>query len=259
MRALVLSAGYGTRLGGLTTQTPKPMLDVAGHPLVAIILANLRRQGIRDIAVNVHVHPEVIISRLGDGARLGVRLHYVHEDELLGTLGAAKNIEDYLVRSGPFLLHYGDVVTDQDFSDLVSLHKDRAALVTILVHERPGSNSVATIGSGGRVTGFHERPTAAERAVLESNWAFSGIAVLEPAILRTIPRGASDLPRDLLPSLAAKGRLYAAPMTGYRCAVDSPSRLDALRADVEAGRCRLFLSADHGDPHLSADNSPGSV
>jgi len=239
--------------------TPKPMLDVAGHPLLAIILANLRRQGVRDIAVNVHAHPEVIVSRLGDGARLGVRLHYVREHELLGTLGAAKNIEDYLAHDGPFLLHYGDVVTDQDFSELVALHENRAALVTILVHERPGSNSIATIGEGGRVTGFHERPSAAERAVLESNWAFSGIAVVDPAALRAIPPGASDLPRDLLPSLASDGRLYAAPVTGYRCAVDSPRRLDALRADVEAGRCRLFLSEDHTDPHFTLGNSGGGV
>ena len=251
MRALVLSAGYGTRLGELTTRTPKPMLDVAGHPLLAIILANLRRQGIRDIAVNLHAHPEVIISRLGDGTRLGVRLHYVREQELLGTLGAAKNIEDYLAHDGPFLLHYGDVVTDQDFSDLADLHEDRAALVTILVHERPGSNSVATIGQGGKVTGFIERPSGAERAGLESNWAFSGVAVIDPAVLRTIPPGASDLPRDLLPSLASEGRLYAAPLTGYRRAVDSPSRLQALRADVEARRCKLFLSTAWDDPHWS--------
>jgi NDP-sugar pyrophosphorylase family protein len=217
------------------------MLDVAGHPLLAIILANLARQGIRDVAVNLHAHPEVIVSRLGDGARLGVRLHYVREHELLGTLGAAKNIEDHLAHDGPFLLHYGDVVTDQDFSELTALHDARGALVTILVHERPGSNSVATIGPGGRVTGFTERPGAAERAGLESNWAFSGVAVLDPAVLRTIPPGASDLPRDLLPALASEGRLYAAPLTGYRCAVDSPRRLQALRADVEAGRCRLFL------------------
>ena len=241
MRALVLSAGHGTRLGELTTHTPKPMLDVAGQPLLAIILANLRRQGIHDIAVNLYAHPEVIISGLGDGTRLGVRLHYVREHELLGTLGAAKNIEDYLAHDGPFLLHYGDVVTDQDFTDLVALHRDRAALVTILVHERPGSNSVATISQGGRVTGFVERPSAAERADLGSNWAFSGIAILDPGVLRTIPPGASDLPRDLLPGLASAGRLYAAPMTGYRRAVDSPSRLHALREDVEAGRCRLFL------------------
>jgi NDP-sugar pyrophosphorylase family protein len=241
MRALVLSAGHGTRLGELTTHTPKPMLDVAGHPLLAIILANLSRQGIRDVAVNLHAHPEAIMSRLGDGARLGVRLHYVHERELLGTLGAAKNIEEHLSHDGPFLLHYGDVVTDQDFGELTALHADRGALVTILVHERPGSNSVATIARDGRVTGFSERPGAAERAVLESNWAFSGVAVLDPAVLRTLPPGASDLPRDLLPALASAGRLYAAPLTGYRCAVDSPRRLDALRADVAAGRCRLFL------------------
>ena len=241
MRALVLSAGHGTRLGELTTDTPKPMLDVAGHPLLAIILANLRRQGIRDVAVNLHAHPEAIVSRLGDGAALGVRLHYVRERELLGTLGAAKNIEDYLAREGTFLLHYGDVVTDQDFSELTTLHQERGALVTILVHERPGSNSVATLGPAGRVTGFLERPGAAEREGLESNWAFSGVAVIDPAVLRAIPPGASDLPRDLLPALASEGRLYAAPLTGYRCAVDSPRRLEALRADVAAGRCRLFV------------------
>ena len=214
MRALVLSAGHGTRLGELTTRTPKPMLDVAGQPLLAIILANLRRQGIHDIAVNLYAHPEAITSRLGDGTSLGVRLHYVREHELLGTLGAAKNIEDYLAHDGPFLLHYGDVVTDQDFSDLVALHEDRAALVTILVHERPGSNSVATISQGGRVTGFIERPSAAERARPRVELGFLGHRHPRPGVLRTIPPGASDLPRDLLPGLASEGRLYAAPMTG---------------------------------------------
>src|SRR5437763_11235204 len=116
VRALVLSAGYGTRLGRLTAETPKPLLDIEGRPLLALILANLGRQDVRDVAVNVHFRGEQIVAAVGDGRDLRVRVRYVREPDLLGTLGAAKNIESFLTEQGPFLLHYGDVVTDQDFT-----------------------------------------------------------------------------------------------------------------------------------------------
>jgi NDP-sugar pyrophosphorylase family protein len=247
MRALVLSAGYGTRLSELTAETPKPMLDLEGHPILSVILANLARQEIREVAVNLHFLPEAVIAGIGDGAELGLRIHYIHERELLGTLGAAKNIEGYLGADGTFLLHYGDVVTDQDFGQLVAMQAERGALATILVHRRRGSNSVAVMEADGRVSRFLERPTESERAGVLSEWAFSGIAVLEPRVLGRIRPGPSDLPRDMLPRLADEGSLYAVPLTGYRCAVDSPERLETTRADVRAGRCRTFLD---GPPSL---------
>ncbi len=243
MRALVLCAGLGTRLGSLTSATPKPLLDLAGAPIVVTILANLARQDIRETAVNVHFQPQAIVLALGTGERLGIRITYSHERQLLGTLGAAKSLEGFLAAEGPFLLHYGDVVTDQDFGELVSMHSRSDALVTIAVHERPDSNSVAVLDPDGSVVRFVERPEADDPVRERSSWVFSGIAVIDPAALEDIPTGPSDLPSDLFPRLVSQRRLYAVPMTGYRCAIDSVERLEQARAAVRDGRCRTFVSA----------------
>jgi NDP-sugar pyrophosphorylase family protein len=240
MRALVLCAGLGTRLGSLTLETPKPMLELEGTPIVSTIVGNLVRQGVRDIAINLHHRPEAIVSCLGDGAQLGARIRYSYEPELLGTLGAAKQLERFLIEDGPFLLHYGDVVADGHFGALAALHAKRKALVTIAVHERPGSNSVVVLEADGRVSRFVERPEADDPSRLLARWAFSGIALLDPPVLARVPPGRRDLPRDLLPELADEGALYAVPLTGYRCAIDSVERLEQARVAVRERRCRTY-------------------
>jgi NDP-sugar pyrophosphorylase family protein len=243
MRSLVLCAGLGTRLGSLTSDLPKPLLDLGGASIVTTILANLARQDIREVAVNLHFQPQAVVSTLGDGEQLGIRITYSREPRLLGSLGAVKQLEAFLSEEGPYLLHYGDVVTDQHFAELISTHARRDALVTIAVHERTGSNSVAVLESDGRVTRFAERPEADDPVRERSSWAFSGIAVIDPAALQDVPGGPSDLPSDLFPRLVAQQRLYAVPMTGYRCAIDSVERLEEARAAIREGRCRTFVSA----------------
>ena len=87
MRAMVLCAGLGTRLGELTRQTPKALLPLHGGPILEYILANLRRHGFDEIAINLHMMPETIHGHFGDGAKFGVKLTYSHESVLLGTSG----------------------------------------------------------------------------------------------------------------------------------------------------------------------------
>jgi NDP-sugar pyrophosphorylase family protein len=74
MKAMVLAAGFGTRLGDLTRDLPKPMLPIAGHPLLAYLLGHLRSQGFNEVAINLHFHPEAIRDHFGDGSRWGMRL-----------------------------------------------------------------------------------------------------------------------------------------------------------------------------------------
>ena len=238
MRALVLCAGYGTRLGALTTSTPKPLLEVGGRPILSHIIANLVRQGIGEVAVNLHFQADQIVDELATRPVPGATVHVVREDVLLGTLGSAKNLESYLAAQGPFLLHYGDVLTDAHFGDLITAHRDKGVPAAIAVHERAGSNSVAVIDGEGMVQRFLERPGIAERQSAGSSWTFSGIAVLSPAILETMPPGPCDLPRDLLPTLASQGLLAAVPLQGYRCAVDSPERLEEARLAAASGAYR---------------------
>lgn len=247
MKAMLLCAGFGTRLGDLTRDWPKPMLEVGGAPLLAYLLGHLRAQGVTDVAINLHFRPEVIREAFGDGARWGLRLTYSHEAQLLGTAGGVKQMEAYFRDGGgPFLVQYGDILTDQDFGELARVHRERKALVTLLVHRRAKSNSVVIRDeTTGRIEGFLERPTEAARAGVESTWVNSGVCVCSPEVLEFIPAGrAADFPRDVFVKLAGSGRLYSVPLTGDRCAIDSPERLEQARRMVAAGTwSRLDLGA----------------
>lgn len=240
MKAMVLCAGFGTRLGDLTKETPKPMLPLLGRPLLSYILAHLRDQGIKEIAVNLHFRPEAVQDYFGDGRKIGVRLEYFAEPMLLGTAGGLKNAERFFGGDEPFLVHYGDILTDQDFRPMLQAHQEHGALVTMLTHRREKSNSVVVLDADHRVTHFLERPDEATRKTLAASpWVNSGICICEPALLANIPAGVlCDLPRDVFPPLISTRRVFSHPLSGYRCAIDSPQRLAEAQAALTENRCR---------------------
>jgi NDP-sugar pyrophosphorylase family protein len=240
MKAMVLCAGLGTRLGELTHRVPKPMLPLGGEPMLAYLLGHLRAQGCRQIAINLHFRPEAIRGHFGDGARWGLELTYSEETALLGTAGGVKRMAPFFRGEREFLVQYGDVVTDQDFGAMVRFHRERQALATLLIHERQRSNSVIALDAQGRITSFLERPSEAERAQLTSCWVNSGVYVLDPALLDHVPAGTSaDWPRDVFAHQVRGGRLFGFPLSGYRCAVDSAARLEEARAAVASARCPI--------------------
>lgn len=236
MKAMVLCAGYGTRLGELTREIPKPMLPLGDRPMIEYIVSHLVRHGFDQIAMNLHFMPEIIPQHFGDGSAWQCSLSYVYEPELLGTAGGVKNMAAFLAGGGPFLVQYGDVVTNQDFAAMLQFHRERGALATLLVHERSRSNSVVCLDESGRIVNFLERPTEEQRRGFGSPWVFSGVTLCEPELLDAIPAAtACDLPRDIFIKLVPTGRLFAFPLTGRRCAVDSPERLDEARQSVHQG------------------------
>lgn len=161
MRAMVLSAGYGTRLGDLTQETPKPMLRLQERPMLEYIICNLARHGFNQIAINLHFMPDAIRDYFGDGSRLGVELVYSYEPELLGTAGGVKKMADFLGAEDVFMVHYGDILTDQDLTAMLRFHREHKTLATLLLHQRARSNSVVSLDQQGRIIGFLERPTEA--------------------------------------------------------------------------------------------------
>src|SRR5205085_1708392 len=95
MRALILAAGEGTRLRPLTLDRPKPMLPIAGRPILEHLVLLLRNHGVTEIAINLHYKSEVITNHFGDGSGLGVKITYSPESVLLGSAGAAKQLEPF--------------------------------------------------------------------------------------------------------------------------------------------------------------------
>ena len=100
MKAMLLAAGFGTRLGRLTDQCPKCMVPVAGKPVLQRNIEWLRSQGVVDLVVNLHHYPEVVTDYFGDGSAFGVRLSYSYEPELLGTAGALWGARRFFAQNG---------------------------------------------------------------------------------------------------------------------------------------------------------------
>lgn len=232
MKAMVLAAGAGSRMGDLTRDLPKPMLKVGGRPILEHILLNLARHGFQKIVLNLHHHPQVIRDHFGDGSRLGLSITYLQEPNLLGTAGSVRNAAALLRGPDPILVHYGDVLTDQDLGAMIKSHFDSAAQATLLLHQRVHSNSVVVVDPAFRVVRMLERPTEEARAQESSPWVNSGIYLLDPAVIEGIaPDPPQDFPRDVFPALIAEGRVFGFPLSGYRCAVDTPARLERARRE----------------------------
>jgi mannose-1-phosphate guanylyltransferase len=239
MKAFVLCAGYGTRLGDYTREIPKPMLPICGEPLLFYTLRYLRDYGFNQVAINLHFKPEVITSYFGDGTSFGMELFYSYEEGLLGTAGAIKKIEEYFSDEDDFLVLYGDLLVDQDLAEMVNFHLQKKASATLLLHQRTGSNSLVQMDSDNQITSFIERPTedVYRNSSGSHTWVNSGLQILNRKMMANIPDGCkADLPRDIYRSCLEKERLYGFPLTGYRCAIDSPERYEEAQAAVREGR-----------------------
>ena len=231
MKALILAAGAGTRLRPFTDACPKPMLPVAGRPLLEWTLRWLHRYGIAEAALNLHHLPDVVRAGLGDGARLGVRLRYAYEPELRGTAGALHNFPGFF--DAPFLVIYGDLLLDLDLDDLIGFHRERRALMTLALKrtDTPQSQGMVEVDAQGRVVRFVEKPTAWDGG----DTANAGVYVCEPQVVTWLPPGFSDFGHDIIPALLRAGAaVYGRPLRGYLRDIGTPEAYAQAQVDWAA-------------------------
>lgn len=237
MIAMVLCAGYGTRLGHLTRDIPKPMLPIQGRPLLEYTLRYLAKQGIEKIVINLHFMPEKIQSCFGDGSDFDVEITYSYEEKPLGTAGGPRKVAHVLSQSADFLLLYGDLLIDQELAPMIAVHRKRRAFATLLLHQRHRSNSLVCMDASNRILAFIERPTEEQRRENPFPWVNSGVYLLRSEILDRIPPGVPcDFPRDIFPELVGREPCFGFPLSGYRCAIDSPERYKEAKVAVADGR-----------------------
>jgi NDP-sugar pyrophosphorylase family protein len=165
----------------------------------------LRDHGIRRVAVNLHHRPESVSAHLGDGSRFGVEIQYSVESELLGTAGGVKRLESFF--DDPFLVVYGDVLTDLDLGALVACHlaAGTVAHATLALDRRPDASQggVVELDADHRIRRFIEKPRPGE---IQSPWVNSGVMMLDRALLARIPAGRfSDFGREVLPQWLSEG------------------------------------------------------
>jgi NDP-sugar pyrophosphorylase family protein len=209
-KAVILAAGEGTRLRPLTLDRPKPMVPIAGRPLLERTVEWLRDYGIGEVAINLHYRPEAIRDHFDDGRRFGVAITYSYEPTLRGTAGALKPMQAFL--DDTFVIVYGDVLTDLDLGALIAFHRAApGAQMTLSLYRvpNPTEKGLVEIDATGRVLRFVEKPPPDQ---VFTDLASAGIIIAEPAILDFIPdEGFDDIGHHLLPRLLAAG----VPMYGW--------------------------------------------
>jgi len=209
MRAIVLSAGYGTRLWPLTEDRTKPAIPILGKPLVGYVAEYLASYGIDEIVVNLHHRPESVRRALGDGSRFGVKLHYVEEPEILGTSGALDNTRAFFEHD-TFVVVNGKIITDIDLSAALETHRSMNALATLVLLPNSRRERFSVVETeNGRVKRFGGMPV--DSGADEAPLMFTGIHIMEPRILEYVPRGVfSDSVVDVYPQAMANGEVLAA-------------------------------------------------
>lgn len=203
MKGLVLAAGEGRRLRPLTLTRPKPMLPVAGRPLLEHIVMLLRHHGVAQLAINLHHKPAAITTHFGNGRRWGVRILYSYEQQLLGSAGAAKKLDWFFDQ--PFVVFYGDLYTELNLGSLIDFHCRHRALATIALYEvsNPTACGIVELDHRHCIQRFVEKPAPEE---VFSNLANAGVYILEPAVLGFVPPETPfDFGRDLFPALLDSG------------------------------------------------------
>lgn len=236
MRAMILSAGYGTRLWPLTEDRTKPAIPILGKPLVGYVAEYLAAYGCDEIVVNLHHRPESVRAALGHGGKFGVKLHYVEEPVILGTSGALDNARE-LLKGETIVVVNGKIITDIDLNSALETHRRTKAIATLVLLSNPECQNFTVVEiAGGLLKGFGSMPVSAKYVGREAPLMFTGIQILEPKIFDYIPRGGfSHTTTDVYPQAIAKGERIATHVaTGKWYELSTPQRyLDISLAMLE--------------------------
>jgi NDP-sugar pyrophosphorylase family protein len=222
MRAMILAAGFGTRLWPLTIGRTKPAIPFFNRPLISYTIDYLRRHGIKDLIINLHHEPASVLEQIGDGSRYGVRIMYsIEEPEILGPAGALDRVREILERE-TFVVINGKIITDLDLHAAMATHRERQALATLVLRPNPRRErfSEVKIDAQGNITEFAGFPKPEDPQSNSTHYArrnptpplmFTGIHIMEPGIFDYIPRGIfSDSVRDVYPRMMTEGKTLAA-------------------------------------------------
>jgi NDP-sugar pyrophosphorylase family protein len=222
-KAMLLAAGFGTRLRPLTNDTPKPMLKVQGRPLIDYPLMQLAEAGIHEVMINLHYLPNAIKSHVGDGSAFGLRVQYSFEPEILGTAGGVKNCEDFF-NGEAFLIMNADVLTDLQLHLVIEAHNTNTENVATLV--------VRQLAAGEAYTAMTVRNDAIAQ-IGAGEFHYTGIMVGSSALVEALPtNGPSNLVIDGVEPLIQAGHAVGSHIhTGYWNDVGTPARYQAACGD----------------------------
>jgi dTDP-glucose pyrophosphorylase len=207
----IMAGGFGTRLRPLTDHCPKPMLKVGDKPMLETLIINFKSYGFRRFFISLHYMPEVIRDYFGDGQRFGVNIEYVYEKEPLGTGGALALLPD-LDEQHDLLMINGDVLTNVNYSNVLTFHETKNADVTVCVRDYDFQIPYGVVKSDGEdhgVTKIEEKP-------IQRFFINAGIYVISTKIVNGISKESKlDMPDLISTKLQQDKRVMMFPIHEY--------------------------------------------
>lgn len=230
MQIAILSGGLGTRLGELTRNTPKSLIQIAGKPFLEYQLDFLKKAGIENILLCTGHMGKQIENIFGNGNRYGVNIKYSHEEKPLGTAGALKNGEDKL--KDPFITLYGDSYVFLDFSEMTSYFQsqDKLALMTVF------RNSDRYDRSNTAIQGHLVKEYSKKNRTGDMEYIDYGVNIFRKSVLEMIPENQFCSLEELFPKLIEEEQLLAYEVHQRFYETGSPEGLEDFKQYIAGSR-----------------------
>jgi len=256
MKVVIMAGGKGTRIASVKSDIPKPMIPIAGKPILEWQIENLKACGLRDITLVIGYLGHVIQNYFGDGSKFGVNITYFVEDAPLGTAGALFKMPELIE---DFLLLCGDVILDVDFNRFIEFHKKNHAWASLMAHPNghPYDSSLlvteilAPQEPGGLPIDTHkvvQWMNKEDERLFYRNRVNAGIEIISPELMEETKKNIVlrhietpdkiDLDRDVLKPNLESGRIYAYDTPEYIKDMGTPDRYHEVEMDIKSGKVK---------------------
>jgi len=226
MEVIIMAGGFGKRLLPDTEHTPKPMLKIGDLSMIEIVIENFKKYGFLKFTISVHYLSEKIISHLGDGEKMGVKIEYIEEEIPLGTAGSLSLKKD-LKDDCSYLVVNSDVLIDIDFKDLIKHHEANDSDITICTKFHEVNIPYGVVNSEETVLSIEEKPN-------KIYWVNSGLYVIKSSVMREINNNEHlDMTELITRQIQKNAKVISFPVLGYWKDVGHMDQLDEVRNQHE--------------------------
>ena len=237
-KAMVMSAGLGSRLEPLTLLVPKPLVPIANRPVMDILFENLANIGIKDVICNTYYLADKIIDRYKNN-KLGINFNYIKEETLSGTAGGVKKCQFFFEKDAPFVVLSADGLTNADILKGIEVHKRSKAIATIGIKQVPHSEvshfGVVVTDKDGFITEFQEKPAINDA---KSNFINTGIYIFDYKIFDYIPENTFyDFAKNVFPKLLEQHAINTFEIKEYWSDIGTLEQYRISTADLFEGKC----------------------
>lgn len=243
LKAMVMSAGVGSRLDPLTREIPKPLVPIANKPVMDILFESLAEIGINDVICNTYYLADKIIERYTNN-NLGINFNYIKEEELSGTAGGVKKCQYFFDKGSCFLVLSADGLFNADLKQAIEIHKKSGAIATIgikeIPHEEVSHFGVVVTDNEGFIAEFQEKPSVEEA---KSNFINTGIYIFDYKIFDFIPENTFyDFAKNVFPKLLEIRAINTFKVDGYWSDIGTLEQYKQSTKDLFDGKCTFSHS-----------------